>query len=197
MGRRVQVDVVQSRSLVSPHGVDDALTYRCLRALVENVRHLKSEMNPKANKAVENFQETNIGAGDLSGEVEGPQGERGPRGRKGEDGEDGSPYDHSFKFTATSTTGGDITEGYCFIGGAAKTITNLPSSVSSITSSVKYYIEIDLAAATAEWKSTSSAYPVSDIDTEIWPILELTAADSVISAVLERYTSDIHVTLAA
>lgn len=100
---------------------------------------------------------------------------------------------HAFKFTSTSSTGGTLEAGSLYLAGVAKTITSLPSTLSSVTSTTRYYIEVDLAAATATWTSTTSAFPASDGDTEIWPILTLTCADSVISTVKQHQTSDIHI----
>ena len=102
--------------------------------------------------------------------------------------------DHSFKFTKTSDTGGTLTAGLCFIGGVSKTITSLPSTLSSVTSSIKYWVAVELATATATWNSGTS-YPASDSDTEIWPILEITCAASKITSYIQRWCADIHLTL--
>jgi len=56
MKRRVKVPVVQARAMPSPAGVVDAVAYRCLVAIIDNVRFLKYDMNPK-NKAVSTLGE--------------------------------------------------------------------------------------------------------------------------------------------
>jgi len=101
--------------------------------------------------------------------------------------------DHPFKFTQTSDTGGTITAGLCFIGGVSKTITSLPTTLSSVTTSIKYWLAIEIASATVSWVSGTS-YPDSDDDTEIWPILEITCSGSVISSFIQKQSSDVHIT---
>jgi hypothetical protein len=109
--------------------------------------------------------------------------------------EGGGTNDHSFKFVQTSDTGGTLTAGVLYLAGTAKTITGLPATLASVTVTTKYYITIELAASTAAWNSTTGAYPAGDGDTEIWPILELTCADSVITGVKQCQCSDIHISI--
>jgi hypothetical protein len=96
-----------------------------------------------------------------------------------------------FQFTKTSATGGTIEEGKCYIKGILTTITSLPSTLSSVTISIKYWVAVDLSANTAAWSSGTS-YPTSTATSEIWPILEITCASSVITAWKQRQLSDIH-----
>lgn len=100
-------------------------------------------------------------------------------------------FDFSFRFARTSSTGGTISEGKCYIKGILTTITSLPSTLSSVTSSIKYWVAVDLSANTAAWSSGTS-YPTSSATSEIWPILEITCASSVITAWKQRQLSDIH-----
>jgi hypothetical protein len=104
-----------------------------------------------------------------------------------------SGNDHPFKFGQTSSTAGDVSSGTCRIDGAVTTITNLPSSLSSLTASKVYWIEVDMSAAspTAEWKSHATTYATASALLLVFPILEITCADSVISSVKQRRSSDI------
>lgn len=97
-----------------------------------------------------------------------------------------------FRFSKTSATGGDVEPGTCYIDGVLTTITSLPASLSSVTTTTRYYVEIDFDAGTATWQSTGGAFPDGDTDTDIWPILTLTCADSAISAIKQHQWCDIH-----
>jgi hypothetical protein len=107
-------------------------------------------------------------------------------------------HNHSWHFAATSATGGIVTLGRVEISGGVKSVTGFPTDgiLSGVTSSTLYWIAIDASAATATWASRASVlgYPSSTDTVEIWPILEITCASSVITAVCERMQSDIHVT---
>jgi hypothetical protein len=109
---------------------------------------------------------------------------------------DAPSFDFSFKFTKTSDTGGTFTLGRVYIGGVSKTISSWPVDgiVGSLTTSYKYWIAIEMASSTASFVGGTS-FPASDSDTEIWPILEVTCADDVISSFVQRQCSDIHLTL--
>lgn len=98
---------------------------------------------------------------------------------------------HPFRFTQTSSTGGDIESGYLYFNGVQITITGLPASLASVTTTTRYYIAVTLSAGTAEWLSTSGAFPDDVDDTEIYPILALTCADSVIADIKQHRWSDI------
>lgn len=100
---------------------------------------------------------------------------------------------HPFEFRQTSATGGTVEAGLCFIGGEAYAITNLPAILSSVTTTTYYWIEIDLTSPAAEWKS-GAAWPTGwgDEDTDIWPILALTCAGSILTGVKQHQCSDIH-----
>lgn len=104
--------------------------------------------------------------------------------------------DHSWRFVQTSGTGGTLTLGQVFFAGVEKTVANFPSpaTLAGVTTSTKYWIAIELAAGTFTWASGAS-YPTSDGDTEIWPILDITCAGSVITAYNQRYSDDIHITM--
>ena len=97
-----------------------------------------------------------------------------------------------FRFNMTGSTGGDIEPGTAYIDGVLTTITDLPASLASVTTTTRYYIEIDFTAGTAAWFSTTSAFPDGDNDTDIWPILTLTCTDSVITAIKQHQWCDIH-----
>jgi hypothetical protein len=99
---------------------------------------------------------------------------------------------HPFRFTQTSDTGGDIESGSAYVNGGLTGITDLPAALSSVTVTTRYYIEVDLTAETATWKSTTSGFPDGDADTEIVPILALYCAASVITDIKQHQWSDIH-----
>jgi hypothetical protein len=99
---------------------------------------------------------------------------------------------HPFRFTQTSDTGGNIESGSAYVNGGLTGITDLPASLSSVTVTTRYYVEVDLDAETATWKSTTSGFPDGDADTEIFPILTLTCAASVITDIKQHQWSDIH-----
>lgn len=100
----------------------------------------------------------------------------------------------AFGFVQTSDTGGTVNTGLCYIGGVAKTVTSLPTTLTGVTTTTKYWIAVELATATATWNS-GATYPASDSDTEVWPILELTCTAGIISAVHQCWDGDVHVTL--
>ena len=99
--------------------------------------------------------------------------------------------DHDFKFTKTSTTGGSITAGLCMIDGIAKTITSLPATLTSVTTSIKYWVSVDKVAKTATWASHATTYATGSTTVDIFPILEITCADSVITSWIQRRASAI------
>ena len=106
---------------------------------------------------------------------------------------------HPFRWVQASDTGGTVEWGSVAIDGVLKTIadwtnhgTGADLTLSGVTTTTRYYIEIDFTAGTATWKSTGSAFPDGDADTDIWPILTLTCAGSVITAVKHHQWSDIH-----
>ena len=86
--------------------------------------------------------------------------------------------------------------------GVPITITGLPATLSSVTSTTYYWIELDLAASTATWASGAGlpgGDAEGDADTEYWPILKLTCsvADEVITDILQYQLGDIHITRTA
>ncbi len=101
-----------------------------------------------------------------------------------------SDVNHPFKFTLTSATGGDLTTGKLAIDGVDTTITDLPTSLSSVTSSVKYWIAVDLSGSTAAWTS-GAAFPEGDATTEIIPVLEIVCTDSVITSFVQHQFQDV------
>jgi hypothetical protein len=107
---------------------------------------------------------------------------------------------HAFKFVQTSTTGGTVAHGQVFLAGVAKTLsgwtdhgTGADLTLSSVTSTTRYYIEIDLATAAASWASTTGAFPSSDADTEIVEVLTLTCAGSVITGIKQHQCSNVRI----
>ena len=99
--------------------------------------------------------------------------------------------DFPFRFTKTSATGGSIYAGKCYIKGVLTTITSLPSSLSSVTTSTKYWVVTDIDDSTATW-SSGAAYPSSTATDVVWPILEITCDDGVITTWVHRQMADIH-----
>jgi len=100
---------------------------------------------------------------------------------------------HSFKFTQTTDTSGDITAGRVYIDGASISITSLPTTVETVTTDTRYWISVDLAAKTATWAS-GAAWPSGNWTTMIFPVLEiLCSADLVIKAYTQHRTSDISI----
>jgi hypothetical protein len=106
----------------------------------------------------------------------------------------------SFGFVKTSTTGGTLYHGSVYLAGVAKTMsawtnhgTGADLTISGVTSTTRYYVAVELGSGTATWNSTTGAFPASDDDTEVFPILTLTCADSVITAIKEHHACDIHV----
>jgi len=104
--------------------------------------------------------------------------------------------DHSWKFKKTSATGGTVTLGQVFLGGAAKTVGSFPSggTLTGVTTTTHYWVAINRSAATATWGSGASVTANTDT-VEYWHVLTLTCAESVITAVMEWWQSDIRVTL--
>jgi hypothetical protein len=106
-----------------------------------------------------------------------------------------------FAFTKTGSTGGTVLHGSVYISGASKTLSSWTNhgsgddlTLSSVTTTTRYYIACEFGSSTtASWNSTTGAFPASDSDTEVFPILTLTCADSVITGIKEHFTSDIHV----
>ena len=96
---------------------------------------------------------------------------------------------HSWKFTQTGSTGGDLTAGNVSIGGVPKTVTDLPASFSGITTSIKYWLRIEVAAATVNWES-GATWPTPDSDTVYKRVLEITCSGGVIASVVQRLSSD-------
>jgi len=99
---------------------------------------------------------------------------------------------HSFRFKQTTATGGTVQAGACYLDGTAKTITNLPASLSGVTASTKYWIEINLTSGAVDWKSGTGAYTAETATLLVRPILEITCADSVITGWVQRRCSDLH-----
>ena len=108
--------------------------------------------------------------------------------------------DHSFKFTQTSKTGGDVTAGSVYLAGISKTITDLPASLASLTGAATtnyYYIEVDLENSTATWKTNTTGF-IDGTDTlERIPVFEITTDAQGITSYIQRCTSDIHIPRAA
>jgi hypothetical protein len=106
-----------------------------------------------------------------------------------------NPY--SFQFTQTSDTGGTLSHGKVIVKGVPLTCsgwTNHASGVdlviASITMTTYFYWLIDLAAATAAWTTNTTGFPAVTATVYPYPILTLTCADSVITAVKEH--RDVH-----
>jgi hypothetical protein len=100
--------------------------------------------------------------------------------------------DHPFKFTKTSDTGGTITTGLLTIDGVDATITGLPTSLSGVSASIKYWLDVDLTGSTATWESGTD-FPEGDDTTEIVPILEITCAGGIISSWIQHEWSDVRI----
>ena len=113
-----------------------------------------------------------------------------PTQSSGGGGRGSTASDHSFKFTQTGTTGGTITAGTCQIDGTLKTITSLPSTLSSVTTSIKYWVSVDCLAKTATWAS-GAAYATGTKTVYIYPMLEITCAGSIITGFIQRRSTDI------
>lgn len=100
---------------------------------------------------------------------------------------------HPWKFTRTSDTAGNLTAGLCFVDGAKKTITDLPSSI-SVTTTTRYYIEVDYGAnpKTATWKSTTAAsFPDGSSTKDVYPVLTITHDGTRISSIVQNIADDI------
>lgn len=101
------------------------------------------------------------------------------------------PREHPFRFQQTNDNGGDITAGLVRLNGANLSILNLPSSLSSITESTRYWIALDTENATAEWiggaVSTYATFPTGSDTIMIFPILTITCS----GAAGSEYISDI------
>jgi hypothetical protein len=100
----------------------------------------------------------------------------------------------SFKFSKTSDTGGTISHGKVLLAGVSKTIagwtnhsTGADLVLSNVTATTYYYIAVEFAAGTATWGSSTSAFPVSDDDTEIVEIVTITCANSKITAATKQH----------
>lgn len=100
--------------------------------------------------------------------------------------------DHPFKFIPTSSTTGTITSGTCSIGGSGVTITGLPSSLSGIMFSSKYWIAVNLLTKTATWDSGIS-YANESSTVRIIPIFEITCSGPSITSWIQRRFCDIRI----
>jgi hypothetical protein len=114
---------------------------------------------------------------------------------EGGSGSGGEPY--SFRFTKTSTTGGTLCHGNVYVKGVPLTCsgwtnhaTGADLTIASITTTTYFYWLIDLAAATAAWTSNTTGFPAVTATVYPYPILTLTCAGSVITAVKEH--RDVH-----
>jgi hypothetical protein len=112
-------------------------------------------------------------------------------GSKWVNGAGGNPY--SFQFTQTSDTGGTLCHGKVYVKGVPLTCsgwtnhaTGADLTIASITVTTYFYWLIDLAAATAAWTSNTTGFPAVAATVYPWPILTLTCADSVITAIKEH-----------
>jgi hypothetical protein len=104
-------------------------------------------------------------------------------------------FNFPWRFTQTSDTGGVISAGAVYIGGVLKTVSGLPTDLSGVTTTTKYWIAIDFsAAATATWGS-GAALPDNTSTIEYWHVLTLTCAASVITAIFQPWPADIHALL--
>lgn len=104
---------------------------------------------------------------------------------------------YSFKFTKTSETAGTLIHGNVYVKGVPLTCsgwanhsTNADLSISGITTTTYFYWLVDLAAATAAWTTNTTGFPAVTATVYPWPILTLTCAGSVITAVKEH--RDVH-----
>jgi hypothetical protein len=105
--------------------------------------------------------------------------------------------DYSFQFTKTSTTGGTLSHGKVIVKGVSLTCsgwtnhaTGANLTIASITVTTYFYWLIDLAAATAAWTTNTTGFPAPSATVYPYPILTLTCADSVITAIKEH--CDVH-----
>lgn len=98
-----------------------------------------------------------------------------------------------FYFTQTSDTGGTWSAGKAYVAGVDTTITGQPTAITGVTTSTKYWIVHNFAAATMTWGS-GAAYPSMSDTQEVYRMLEITCADSVITDYVCPHPCDIHAT---
>ena len=86
-----------------------------------------------------------------------------------------------------------VKQGKVYFKGVSKTITDWPTDGEvTLTDTTYGYIEIDLANATATWKTAASDPGDGDDDTEIWRIFVATVSSGAITELLECQHGDIH-----
>jgi hypothetical protein len=99
----------------------------------------------------------------------------------------------SFGCTASGTTV-TVKQGKVYFKGVSQTIASWPSNGEvSCSATTHAYIEIDLANATATWKTAASDPGNGDDDTEIWRIFVATVSSGAITELLECQHGDIHI----
>lgn len=97
-----------------------------------------------------------------------------------------------FYFRQTSNTSGTWTQGKAFVAGVDTTITSQPTTITTTTSK-KYWILHDFAAATMTWNSGTS-YPSPSDTQEVYRMCEITCAGGVITDYVNCHACDIHAT---
>jgi len=111
--------------------------------------------------------------------------------------------DHSWHFTASTATTGDMTKGYCIVGGEEQSITESSAAVVNGTgvweitissSHTHFWLEVDVSSPSYIIKSGSS-WPSApgdfDVDTtEIFRLIEFTDSGDT-STCIERLQSDV------
>ncbi len=120
-----------------------------------------------------------------------------PRAIVGGGGGGSSGNDYSFRFKSPTSTGGTLCHGNVYVKGVALTCsgwtnhsTGADLSITGITTTTYFYWLIDLLAATAAWTSNTTGFPAVTASVYPYPILTLTCAGSVITAIKEH--RDVH-----
>lgn len=100
-----------------------------------------------------------------------------------------------FLFTKTGPLTGTWKPGKAFIAGVDAAITGMPEDGAEIevSESTVYWIAHNFALGTLSW-NTGSEYPSSTDSLEVYPILEITVENGVISGYVCRHPCDIHAT---
>lgn len=99
-----------------------------------------------------------------------------------------------FYFRQDSDTGGTWVKGKAYIAGVDTTITSQPTTISGVTTTTYYWILHNFAAGTLTWKSGASYTDANSDSQEVYRMLEITCADSVITAFVCPHPCDIHAT---
>ena len=109
-----------------------------------------------------------------------------------------SMFDFAFRFSQSEDdTGGTFTEGKVYINDEVFAIASAPAlwTVSNVTTSIKYWVEVDLSSGsnipTVTWKSGAAFPATASKVIIIYPILEVTCAGNVITSYIQRRCADI------